>query len=327
MLQRLRSFSQYFNFDPAKFSMTVIQKGKPGERRREDYQIFKFETNKLVENFTYPYTPKEIEENALDESQQKKEVRVLNPIEMSVLDWEGIPSSATLVQCESSSIEELRVFKQRLVSIHKNYNVDWQEDLKNYDVTVKSPEKQTKEMLPSFTLRDLDSAQGKSKPEDSEIDRQGYPFLDYEEALNLGQSKFAQLIRYYQYLERILNLEWFICKLQFSQNTVVHMDDAIMLGLPFWNDTEYEKRMKKEVVNRPLQKGINIISQNFIHSNIVSRQSKKNIAEEISTVSLTFQNLIRRFRDTKDEAKYEYLNSYIEFRYMQILGSFHKIIH
>lgn len=38
------------------------------------------------------------------------------------------------------------------------------------------------------------------------------------------------------------------------------------------------------------------------------------------------QNLIRKYRDTKEELKYEYLNSYTEFRYMQILGSFHKII-
>ena len=53
---------------------------------------------------------------------------------------------------------------------------------------------------------------------------------------------------------------------------------------------------------------------------------KKFIAEEISNVSLTMQNLIRKYRDTKDEQKYEYLNSYTEFRYMQILGSFHKII-
>jgi len=38
------------------------------------------------------------------------------------------------------------------------------------------------------------------------------------------------------------------------------MDSAINLGLPFWTDTEYEKRMKKEVVNRPLRPGINTIA-------------------------------------------------------------------
>lgn len=44
-----------------------------------------------------------------------------------------------------------------------------------------------------------------------------------------------------------------------------------MLGLPFWVDTEYEKRMKKEVVNRPIRSDMNVIAQNFLHSNIVSR--------------------------------------------------------
>lgn len=61
-------------------------------------------------------------------------------------------------------------------------------------------------------------------------------------------------------MERIINLEWFICKLQFSQDTVVHMDNAINLGLPFWIDTEYEKRMKKEVKIRPIKNGVNPIS-------------------------------------------------------------------
>ena len=134
------------------------------------------------------------------------------------------------------------------------------------------------------------------------------------------------MMRFYQYMERIINLEWFICKLQFKQDTVVHMDNAIRLGLPFWSDTEYEKRQKKEIINRPIKEGVNPISQNFLHSNIVSRQSKKYIAEEISSMSLTIQNLLTQYNKTKDEQKFEYLNSYTEFRCMQILGSFHKII-
>ena len=181
-------------------------------------------------------------------------------------------------------------------------------------------------MLPAFTYKDTDPAQGKGKPEDSEIDKQGYPVHDYEESLHFGTSKFARMIRYYQYLERIINLEWFICKLQFRQDTVVHMDNAIRLGLPFWVETEYERRQKRELHNRPIKEGLNPISQNFLHSNIVSRQTKKYIAEEISSMSLTLQNLLRKYGDTKPELKYEYLNSYTEFRYMQILGSLHKII-
>ena len=132
---------------------------------------------------------------------------------MRILDIEGIPSSANIVSCESNSIEEVREFKQRLHKIHKEYNANYQEDLKNLDVTVDTPERQTKEMLPTMTIRDTDPSQGKGKPEDSEIDKQGYPLIDYEEALHFSQSKFAKTFRYYQYLERILNLEWFICKL------------------------------------------------------------------------------------------------------------------
>ena len=37
--------------------------------------------------------------------------------------------------------------------------------------------------------------------------------LDYEEALYYGDSKYASLIRYYQFLERIITIEWFLNKL------------------------------------------------------------------------------------------------------------------
>lgn len=117
-------------------------------------------------------------------------------------------------------------------------------------------------------------------------------------------------------MERIIGLEWFICKLQFRQDTLVHMDNAINYGLPFWMETDQEKRMKKEINNRPLKQGVNPIAQDFVHSNIVSRQSKKYIAEEISNVSLTIQNLLREYAKTNDTLKYEYINSYTEFRYM-----------
>ena len=115
----------YFMFDPALFNMTVIQKGKPGEARKESYQIFKFETHSMIENFTYPYMPKEEEEDTLDSNRPKKEVRSLNPYDMTILDHSAIPSSANLLKCESSSLEEIRVFKDRLNAIHKKYNEDY----------------------------------------------------------------------------------------------------------------------------------------------------------------------------------------------------------
>ena len=60
-----------------------------------------------------------------------------------------------------------------------------------------------------------------------EIDDQGYVQLDYEEALNFSESKYAKFIRYYQYLERIFSLEWFIYKLQFKQTEIIPLDNAI----------------------------------------------------------------------------------------------------
>ena len=293
--QRLRTFSQYFSFDPASFGLQVIQRGKPGEPRKEDYQVFEYETSRLIENFTYPYMPQEEEENQLDGGPPRTEVRAIDPSSMTIVNLAAIPSSASLVACESSSIEEMRAFKERLSKIHKDYNENYQDDLKQLDESTNEPEKQTKEMLPAMTHRDPDPSQGKGKPEDSEVDKQGYPMLDYEEALNFGTSRFAVMARYYQYLERILNLEWFITKLQFTQDTVVHMDNAINLGLPFWGDTEYERRMRKEVVNRPIIEGVNPIAQDFVHSNIVASQTKKNIAEEIGSMSLTMQNLMKKY--------------------------------
>jgi hypothetical protein len=101
--QRLRTMAGYFSFDPALFNMTVIQKGKPGETRKEDYQVFKFETNNLIENFTYPYLPKEEELNDFDINNGQKEVRAINPYNMTLIDNSVIPSSANLLQCESTS--------------------------------------------------------------------------------------------------------------------------------------------------------------------------------------------------------------------------------
>ena len=78
------------------------------------------------------------------------------------------------------------MFKDRLAKVHKNYNKKWQEDLKSLDPACNEPEKQTKEMLPSMTPRDMDPSSAKGRPENNEIDKQGYPILDYEEALNFG---------------------------------------------------------------------------------------------------------------------------------------------
>lgn len=123
--QRLRTLSTYFSFDPANFNMTVIQKGRPGEPRKEDYQVFEYETNSMIENFSYPYMPKEEEENALDGNDTPREVRAINPNNMQMIDISAIPSSSSLIQCEASGVEEVRAFKAKLIAIHKAYNENY----------------------------------------------------------------------------------------------------------------------------------------------------------------------------------------------------------
>lgn len=102
--------------------MSVIQRGKPGEPRKEDYQVFEYETSRLIENFTYPYMPQEEEENQLDGGPARREIKAIDPASMNVVNIGAIPSSASLLACESSSAEEMRNFKERLTKIHKAYN-------------------------------------------------------------------------------------------------------------------------------------------------------------------------------------------------------------
>lgn len=58
--------------------MSVEHKGLPNEPRKQDYQVFKYETNKLIENFTYPYMPVEAEENQLDDGQASRDIKIVN---------------------------------------------------------------------------------------------------------------------------------------------------------------------------------------------------------------------------------------------------------
>lgn len=44
---------------------------------------------------------------------------------MSMIDINVIPSTASLMQCESSSIEEIRKFKAKITAVHKNYNKNY----------------------------------------------------------------------------------------------------------------------------------------------------------------------------------------------------------
>ena len=61
------------------------------------FQILLYETNQMIENFTYPYMPEEEKENLLDEAASKaKDVNVLTH-KMNILNFFGIPSSFNLM--------------------------------------------------------------------------------------------------------------------------------------------------------------------------------------------------------------------------------------
>ena len=92
--------------------------------------MFKYETNNMIENFTYPYMPEIEEENQLDNTSQKKDIKAINPTDMSIIDINVIPSTASLMQCESSSIEEIRAFKAKILAVHKARSKNYKEDLK-----------------------------------------------------------------------------------------------------------------------------------------------------------------------------------------------------
>lgn len=149
---------------------------------------------------------------------------------------------------------------------------------------------------------------------------------DYEEALDFADSSYAKFIRYYQCLERIITLEWFIYKMQFRQVDVVHLDNAIAYGLPFWQSTDYEDRLLSEMPQTDIKEGFNKFSQEFLYHKVATMRTKKDIADELSSMSMGLKNLIQRFQDTPEHRQFEFLNSYTEFKYMQIVGSIHKLV-
>ena len=92
--------------------MAIIQRGRRDEPKKEDYQVFKYETDKLIENFTYPYMPPEEESDGLEQNKDRHDIEVVSSDNMKIVNYEGIPSSANLAwRCESSSPEEIKEFK------------------------------------------------------------------------------------------------------------------------------------------------------------------------------------------------------------------------
>ena len=169
--------------------------------------VLKYETHPMLENFPSNYLPDEFSSDPDKDTKKQKDVfKFLNTTDHLVTDYSGIPSSSTLLTAESAPIEDMRIFKQKKLDARGRVwgpKLQEKDELKDIDVTAEHPEKQLKRLLPTFTP-DENCAELK--------DSKAF-ILDYEEALYFGESKYAQMSRYYVALERILTIEWFILKL------------------------------------------------------------------------------------------------------------------
>ena len=108
------------------------------------------------------------------------------------------------------------------------------------------------------------------------------------------------------------------------------MSLAFDAGLPFWNDTEYETRIKKSIPPTTKSDEHNQLAQTLLYNRIISKKKKKDIAEELMSLSTTIKKVIVKHRNkyatNSRENNYEYLQSYTEFRYMQIITSLNKLM-
>ena len=270
----------------------------------------------MIENFPSNYFPDQfVEQSSAFGSQTKQEeIKCLNPGDFEITDYAAIPSSVSLLKAEASNQEDINEFRSRRKAQQAQNLKSFKEDLKESTPDAKEPEAHLKAMLPSFTAADLDQNKSKQFP------------LDYEEAVYYGESKYAVMARYYLGLERISTLEWFINKLQFRTDEVVHLENAIQNGLPFWREDEFDQRMMSTLDKSEVQSGFNERSQEFWYSKVVGLRNKRNLAEEVTSFSQILKSLIAEYQRTKPEQKADYLQSYCEFRYLQIIGGFHKLV-
>lgn len=164
----------------------------------------------------------------------------------------AIPSTASILTLESAPMEDLRNLKQKKVEIRNRFwGKEVKDDLKELDSFSREPETGLKELLPTFSPRNQDYGKKTAEEVDLIIKRKlglsAGNLLDYEEALYFGDSKFAALMRYYQSVERILTIELFLNKLQINSSQVIHLDQAIETGLPFWKPDGFDARIHQEL--------------------------------------------------------------------------------
>ena len=91
--------------------------------------------------------PKEESVSLLDDPElDKKEVRVLNPSDLTILNYCGIPSSLNLMVAETTPPEELNTFrKKHIATLKAKHGAKSQyEELKTIDPEIRYPEQSLK---------------------------------------------------------------------------------------------------------------------------------------------------------------------------------------
>ena len=85
----------------------------------DDHVVLKYETHAMLENFPSNYLPAQFntdkesgQDTSLNLGAKKPEIlKFINTTDYQILDYSGIPSSATLMTVDSSPIEDNRRFK------------------------------------------------------------------------------------------------------------------------------------------------------------------------------------------------------------------------
>jgi hypothetical protein len=63
------------------------------------------------------------------------------------------------------------------------------------------------------------------------------------------------------------------------------------------------------------------------YAKVVSLRQKKQIAEEVISFGQIIISFIAQYVKTKKEHRFDYLQNYTDFRYLQIVGSLHRLVH
>jgi len=95
------------------------------------------------------------EKDKFSQGKNKDALKVIGTSSYEILDYFGIPSSVSLLQTDATSIEDLRVFREKRKTICiKNYGKTYQEELKEFAPELNDPETHLKQLLPTFTPQD-----------------------------------------------------------------------------------------------------------------------------------------------------------------------------